>query len=65
MITGDNIYIAVETAIRAGIIPDQTTVLLLEGHKQKAYDQGAEASSRVFHATALKRHGDQIQKEFI
>lgn len=65
MITGDNIYIAVETAIRAGIIPDQSTVLLIEGHKQKAYEQNVEESSRVFQATALKRHGGQIQKEMI
>ena len=61
MITGDNIFIAVETAIRAGIISDQTTVLLLEGHKQKVNELSV-GYQRIFLATALKRHAGQIQK---
>jgi len=34
MITGDNIYIAVETGYRAGILKEGQKVLLLEGRKQ-------------------------------
>ena len=36
MITGDNIYIAVETAIRAGILPNSKLVLM-EGKRQKRH----------------------------
>ena len=32
MITGDNIYIAMETAVRAGIIKKEDPIILLEGH---------------------------------
>lgn len=34
MITGDNIYIAVETGFRAGILVEGEKVVLLEGRKQ-------------------------------
>lgn len=34
MITGDNIYIAVETGMRATIISPSEKVILLEGKKQ-------------------------------
>ena len=34
MITGDNIYIAVETARRAGILKSGDKVVLLEGRNQ-------------------------------
>lgn len=40
MITGDNIFIAVETGFRAGIIRADETVVLLEGRKQANYNQG-------------------------
>ena len=35
MITGDNIFIAVETGVRAGIIEKGIPVVLIEGRKQK------------------------------
>ena len=38
MITGDNIYIAIETAIRAGILPPGK-VLLMEGKRQNQQGQ--------------------------
>ena len=38
MITGDNIYIAIETAIRAGILPTGK-VLLMEGKRQNQQGQ--------------------------
>lgn len=34
IITGDNIYIAVETAIRTNILPHGSEIILLEGTKQ-------------------------------
>lgn len=34
IITGDNIFIAVETGVRAGVISADDSVLLLEGRKQ-------------------------------
>jgi magnesium-transporting ATPase (P-type) len=34
IITGDNIFIAIETGVRAGIIPTHQPVILLEGSKQ-------------------------------
>jgi magnesium-transporting ATPase (P-type) len=36
MITGDNIYIAVETARRAGIINPDQKVVFLEGNRNMA-----------------------------
>ena len=35
IITGDNIYIAVETARRAGILAPNEKIVFLEGKKQK------------------------------
>jgi P-type E1-E2 ATPase len=35
IITGDNIFIAVETALRTGILPHNSKVLLFMGKKQK------------------------------
>ena len=40
MITGDNIFIAVETGFRAGIIRTEDKVVLIEGRKQKKYQKG-------------------------
>lgn len=40
MITGDNIFIAVETGYRAGIIRIEDKVVLIEGRKQKKYQKG-------------------------
>jgi magnesium-transporting ATPase (P-type) len=34
IITGDNIFIAVETGVRAGVISASDQVILLEGRKQ-------------------------------
>lgn len=34
IITGDNIFIAVETGVRAGVISIHDQVILLEGRKQ-------------------------------
>lgn len=34
IITGDNIFIAVETGVRAGVISAHDQVILLEGRKQ-------------------------------
>ena len=34
MITGDNIFIGIETAVRSGIIKSNEPVILLEGKKQ-------------------------------
>lgn len=35
IITGDNIFIAVETGLRTGILPHGSRILLLEGRKQR------------------------------
>jgi P-type E1-E2 ATPase len=37
MITGDNIFIAVETGFRAGILRENEKIVLLEGRKQTNY----------------------------
>jgi magnesium-transporting ATPase (P-type) len=34
MITGDNVYIAIETAMRCGILERQDEVMVLEGNQQ-------------------------------
>jgi hypothetical protein len=34
MITGDGIFIAVQTAVRAGIIHSKEKILVIEGRKQ-------------------------------
>lgn len=40
MITGDNIFIAVETGFRAGILKLGEKIVLLEGRKQNKYENG-------------------------
>ncbi len=35
MITGDNIYIAIETAIRCGILARNEEIIVIEGKNQK------------------------------
>lgn len=37
MITGDNIFIAVETGFRTGILRENEKIVLLEGRKQTNY----------------------------
>ena len=37
MITGDNIYIAIETAAKAGIVKREDPIIVLEGKQQKNY----------------------------
>ena len=54
MITGDNIYIAVETGYRAGILKENEKVLLLEGRKQVVSD----SNDRVFKGTTIEKQGD-------
>lgn len=39
MITGDNIYIAIQTAIRCGIISRNEEVMVIEGNQQKIPDE--------------------------
>lgn len=48
MITGDNIYIAIETAGRAGIIRKDEPVLLLEGWKQEK--MSSESMEKIYSA---------------
>lgn len=38
MITGDNIFIGLETAIRSGIIEEGAEVIVLQGHQQGSYE---------------------------
>lgn len=37
IITGDNIYIAIETAIRCGILSENRKILVLEGKNQASF----------------------------
>lgn len=43
MITGDNIYIAIETAMRCGILERREEVIVLEGNRQQLSPDVAEA----------------------
>jgi hypothetical protein len=58
MITGDNIYIAVETGVRAGIITKDEKVILLEGRKQKF-----NGTERIFTGILLYRKDGETFKE--
>lgn len=63
IITGDNIYIAVETAVRAGIISQNDQVVLLEGAKQENNFIG---TSRTFKGVLLTRIGTEtVEEEYI
>ena len=59
IITGDNIYIAVETAFRSGILRDNERVILLEGKKQSRYQEGR----REYEGVALLKTSTIIDKE--
>ena len=65
MITGDSIYVAAETAIRSGIIPQESAILLIEGRKQQQTSDSISPGPRVFHATSMRRHGEQVLKETV
>ena len=52
MITGDNIFIAVETGSRAGLVDRNEKIILLEGRKQPEFIKGKE---RKFHGVVLSR----------
>jgi magnesium-transporting ATPase (P-type) len=59
MITGDNIYIAVETARRAGIIGAEEKIIFLEGNRNisKLLEVEKEKGefSRVFKGTLIEK----------
>lgn len=59
MITGDNIYIAVETGYRARILKEGEKVLLLEGRKQPESD----SNERVFKGITIEKRGDSVFKK--
>lgn len=41
MITGDNVYIAMETGIRCGMLSRQDKIIVLEGKKQQIHGDAA------------------------
>ena len=59
IITGDNIYIAVETAFRSGILQDDQKVLLLEGKKQEGYKEG----KREYEGIVLSKTNTVVNEE--
>ena len=59
IITGDNIYIAVETALRSGILEEDQKVLLLEGKKQNSYKEG----KKVYEGTVLSKTKTVVKEE--
>lgn len=61
MITGDNIFIAVETGYRAGIVKADEKVLLLEGRKQE--NDGS--TSRIFKGITIEKQGDELIKKSV
>jgi len=56
MITGDNIFIAVETGYRSGILRPDEKVIILEGRKQKT----DKSTNRDFEGILLQKEGDKI-----
>ena len=58
MITGDNIYIAVETARRAGILKPDEKVVFLEGKKQKNFKELTRDNDNMM--TALKKNKSKL-----
>ena len=72
IITGDNIYIAVETAIRSGILEEGSRVIILEGKEQEPEKRENEnkekkidnekGKSRTFKGKLLERKGNEIIK---
>lgn len=63
MITGDNIFIAIETGIRAGILKPNDQVILLEGRKQPQHT--VDGMPRTFKGVLLTRHGGNTTQESI
>lgn len=53
MITGDNIFIAVETGFRAGILREGESVIMIEGRKQPPAQQ-----ERRFRGIKLNKSAD-------
>lgn len=59
IITGDNIFIAVETGTRASIITNEEKVILLEGRKQAEFKEG---TTRTFKGILLSRQAHDTIK---
>lgn len=59
IITGDNIFIAVETGMRAGIIERDQPVILLQGKNQDQAKLAQEVGKRKFKGTILNISGQQ------
>lgn len=59
MITGDNIYIAVETARRSGILSDGEKVVFLEGNRNIGHSTRVNEEqgkfSRIFQGTMIEK----------
>ena len=58
MITGDNIYIAVETARRGGILKPHEKVVFLEGAKQEHFNDSFHNHSNLM--TLLKKNKSKL-----
>ena len=59
MITGDNIYIAVETARRAGIVKPDERIVFLEGKKQLTYAKFSHRDNAI--STLLKNKSKLLE----
>ena len=59
IITGDNIYIAVETALRSGILLENYEVILLEGKKQSWEKEG----KKTYEGIILSKTSTLIKQE--
>jgi magnesium-transporting ATPase (P-type) len=65
MITGDNIFIAIETAARVGIIKKDEPIILLEGAKQVKTNEDDGGEEIVYLGTLLKREDEEVTHEEI
>lgn len=65
MITGDNIFIAIETAARVGIIKKDEPIILLEGAKQVKTNEDDGGEEIVYLGTLLKREDEEMTHEEI
>ena len=59
IITGDNIYIAVETALRSGILQEDQKVILLEGKKQSWGKEG----KKTYEGIVLSKTSTVVKEE--
>lgn len=59
IITGDNIFIAVETALRTGILPHGSQVLLFEGRKQRG--ENGKYNGIILTNDRVKSHSQPIE----